>query len=150
MNITLIIMTTVLLLTVISPFALYYAQELAKKKDYSKHRKLQNIIYTTCVIGVLSLEVLIRLSGGSGSIASTSKYFGTTFFNLILISHILVAIASYMLWTFLIITSNRKFKKELPGNFSKKHKQIGITIFYGLVYTAITAVLVYMMSLNLV
>lgn len=150
MNITQIIMTAVLLLTVISPFVLYYAQQVAKKKDYLKHQKLQNIIYIICVVGVLSLEVLIRFSGGSGSLASTSRYYGTTFFFLVLTSHILVAVASYCLWTFLIITSNRKFRKELPGKFSKTHKRIGITIFFGLVYTAITAILVYSMSLNLI
>ncbi|MHC5202742.1 DUF420 domain-containing protein [Myroides sp. LJL119] len=150
MNLSLFIMTTVLILTVISPFALYYAQQIAKKKDYSKHRKLQNIIFIVCVIGVLSLEILIRFSGGSGSLASTGKYFGTTFFSLILISHILVAVGSYILWTYLIIVSNRKFKKTLPGKFSKTHKQIGILIFFGLLYTAITAVMVYSMSLNLV
>lgn len=150
MNITLIIMTAVLLLTVISPFVLYYAQQVAKKKDYLKHQKLQNIIYTICVLGVLSLEVLIRFSGGSGSLASTGRYYGTTLFFLVLASHILVAVGSYCLWTFLIIASNRKFRKELPGKFSKTHKRIGIIIFFGLVYTAITAILVYCMSLNLV
>ena len=76
MNIALTIMTAVLLLTLFSPFGLYYGVKLAIKKDYVAHRKIQNIIFIVCVLGVLSLEVLIRYSGGSGSLASESKYYG--------------------------------------------------------------------------
>lgn len=150
MNITLTIMTAVLLLTLFSPFGLYYGVKLAKKKDYVAHKKIQNIIFIICVLGVLSLEILIRYSGGSGSLASESNYYGTGFFTAILVSHILVAVLTYILWTVLIIMSNRKFQKTLPGNFSKNHKRTGLIIFGGLIYTAITALMVYLMSLNLV
>lgn len=150
MNFTIIIMTAVLLLTLFSPLGLYYGIKLARKKNYDAHKSIQNIIYIICVLGVLCLEVLIRYSGGSGSLISESKYYRTTIFSTILISHILVAMLTYILWTVLIILSNRKFQKHLPGTFSKNHKKIGLTIFGGLIYTAITALAVYMMSLNLV
>lgn len=150
MNIALTIMTAVLLLTLFSPFGLYYGVKLAIKKDYVAHRKIQNIIFIVCVLGVLSLEVLIRYSGGSGSLASESKYYGTVFFTVVLVSHILVAVLTYILWAVLIIMSNRKFQKTLPGKFSKNHKRTGLIVFGGLIYTAITALMVYMMSLNLV
>ncbi|HLV92673.1 MAG TPA: DUF420 domain-containing protein [Aequorivita sp.] len=150
MNLTIAIMTAVMLLTLISPFGVYYAVKLAKKQDYTGHRKFQNIIFFICVLGVLALEVLIRYSGGSGSLASKSNYYGTGFFTFTLVSHIIVAVLTYLLWTVLIIISNRKFQKTLPGKFSKTHKQIGIIVFIGLIYTAISALAVYLMSLNLV
>jgi uncharacterized membrane protein YozB (DUF420 family) len=143
-------MTAVMLLTLISPFGVYYAVLLARKKEYETHRKIQNIIFLICVLGVLALEVLIRYSGGSGSLASNSAYYGTRFFTVTLVSHILVAILTYLVWAILIILSNRKFQKSLPGKFSKIHKKVGVLIFGGLIYTAITALMVYMMSLNLV
>lgn len=150
MNFSIFIMTAVLLLTLFSPFGVYYGVQQAKKNEYKTHRKIQNIIYFFCVLGVLALEVLIRYSGGSGSLVSGSNYYGTNFFTITLVSHIIVAVLTYLLWTILIIISNLKFRKSLPGKFSKTHKKLGYIIFGGLVYTAITALVVYLMSLNLV
>ena len=56
MNVTITIMTAVLLLTLFSPFGVYYGVKIAKKKDYKAHRKIQNIIFIVCVVGVLALE----------------------------------------------------------------------------------------------
>ena len=150
MNTTLIIMTSVLLITLFSPFGVYYGVKRAKKKDYKNHRKIQNIIFIVCVIGVLSLEGLINSGGGSGSLASTSNYYSTNFYKITLFSHIIIAILSYLLWTILIIVSNIKYKKSLPGKLSKFHKTLGYAIFGGLVYTAVTALAVYVMTLNLI
>lgn len=150
MNLTIIIMTAVLIITLFSPFGVYYGVKLAKKNDYKSHRRIQNIIFLICVIGVLALEGLVNSAGGSGSLASKSEYYNTAFFTITLTSHIIVAILSYLLWTVQIILSNLKFHKKLPGKFSKTHKKLGYTIFWGLTYTAITALLVYLMTLNLV
>ena len=120
MNLTVTIMTAVLLLTLFSPFGVYYGVKIAKKKDYKAHRKIQNIIFIVCVIGVLALEGLIRSEGGSGSLASSSNFY------------------------------DNKFQKSLPGKLSKFHKTTGYIIFGGLIYTAITALLVYMMTLNII
>ena len=150
MDMTITIMTAVMLLTFFSPFGVYYAVKLAKKKDYKSHRKIQNIIYVICVIGVLALEGLIRSGGGSGSLASSSSYYHTSFFKITLYSHIIVAVLTYLLWTILIIISNIRFQKNLPGKLSKLHKKLGKVIFGGLIYTAITALAIYLMTLNIV
>lgn len=150
MNITIVIMTAVLLLTLLTPFAVYYGVKIAKQKDFKSHRKIQNIIFIICIIGLLTLEGLIRSKGGSGSLASSSKHYHTSFFKITLYSHIIVAVLSYLLWAVLIIFSNLKFNKNLPGTFSKAHKSLGYIIFGGLTYTAITALIVYLMTLNLV
>lgn len=150
MSLKIFIMTAVLLITLLSPFGVYYGVQLAKKKDYKTHRKIQNIVFFVCIVGVLALEGLIRATGGSGSLASQSDYYHTGFFKITLFSHIIVAILSYLLWTIVIIISNVKFRKSLPGSFSKSHRILGYIIFAGLVYTAITALAVYLMTLNLI
>lgn len=150
MNVAIIIMTLVLFITLFSPFGVYYGIKLARKKDYKSHRRIQNIIFIVCVVGVLALEGLINSSGGSGSIASESAYYNTKFFKYTLFSHIIVAILSYLIWFVLIVISNISYRKSLPGKLSKFHKKTGIIIFGGLVYTAVTALIVYIMSLNLV
>lgn len=146
-----IIMTSVLIITLFSPFGVYYGIQLAKKKkDYKAHRKIQNLIFLVCVVGVLALEGLINAAGGSGSLASKSHYYDTSFFKYTLFSHIIIAVLSYLLWLVLIIVSNFSFQKKLPGKLSKFHKKTGYVIFGGLIYTALSALLVYLMSLNLV
>lgn len=150
MNMTITIMTLVMILTFFTPFGVYYGVHLAKKKDYAAHRKIQNIIFLICVVGVLALEGLIQNEGGSGSLAKSSDYYETSFFKYTLFSHIIVAVLSYLLWAILIVISNLKYKKSLPGKFSKWHKTIGQIVLYGLVYTAISALAVYLMTLNLV
>ena len=139
-----------MLLTLLSPFGVYYAVTLAKKKDYKRHKKIQNITFYISVLGVLALEILIRYSGGSGSLASNSAYYGTSFYTITLVSHIFVAVLTYLLWTILLILSNRKFRSSLPGKFSKIHKRVGIIVFVGLIYSATSALAVYMMTLNIV
>jgi|SRR5699024_3806994 len=150
MNTAVFIMTAVLGLTLFSPFGVYYGIKIARKKEYNSHRKIQNIIFLLCVVGVLALEGLIRYSGGSGSLATKSEYYGTSFFSITLISHIIVAVLTYLLWAILIIFSNRKYRKTLPGKISKIHKKLGYFIFGGLIYTAITALIIYLMTLNLI
>lgn len=150
MNWSLLIMTIVLLLTLIAPFGVFYAIKQAKKSNYLKHRKIQNLIFIVCLIGLLALEALIRFSGGSGSLASQSAYYETSFFKITLFSHIIIAVLSYLLWIFLMISSNRKYPRQLPGDFSKAHKIMGYAIFAGLIYTAVTALAIYLMTLNLI
>lgn len=150
MNLSVFVMTAVLFITLASPFGVFYGVKLARQKSYDRHRKIQNLIFLVCVLGVIALEALIKSSGGSGSIAKESVYYSTKFFRYTLFSHIVVAILSYLLWAFLILISNLKFKKSLPGSLSGFHRKMGYILFGGLVYTAITALIVYLMSLNLV
>lgn len=150
MNLAIIIMTAVLVITLSSPIGVYLGVNAAKKKDFKSHRKIQNVIFIICVLGVLVLEGLIKSVGGSGSLASQSDYYGTNFFKYTLFSHIIVAILSYLIWAILIVVSNIAYTKSLPGKLSNFHKIVGFVIFIGLVYTAITALLVYLMTLNLI
>jgi len=139
-----------MLLTLFSPFAVYYAVTLAKKNKFKTHRKIQNIVFFIGIGGVVLLEGLIRYEGGSGSIASQSSYYEHDFFKKILIAHIIGAVLTYLLWIFLIIISTIKFQKNLPGKFSGTHKILGYIVFVGLIYTAVTALAIYLLTLDLV
>ncbi len=150
MNLTVFIMTTVMVITFFSPFGVWYGVKIAKKSNYPSHRKIQNIIFLICVVGVLALEGLIRSGGGSGSLAAESNYYGTGIFTFTLASHIIIAVLSYLFWTVLVILSNIKYQNTLPGKLSNMHKKLGYAIFGGLVYTAASALAIYLMTLNLV
>ena len=143
-------MTTVLIVTLVAPVFSYYAIKKARQKDFKTHKKIQTIVYAFCIAAVLVLELLIRFSGGSGSMFKDSSHVDNPVFKTILIAHIIGAVLTYIVWTFLIIKSRLKFQKTLPGKFSVTHKSLGIIVFIGLVYTGVTALIVYLMTLDFV
>lgn len=150
MDYTFIIMTAVLAVTLVAPIFIYYAIKKAKQKDFKTHKKIQTVVYGVCIAAILTLELLIRFSGGSGSMFEDSSYADSKVFKTILIAHIIGAVLTYIVWTFLIIKSHRKFTKTLPGNFSNTHKVLGISVFIGLIYTGVSAFVVFLMTFDFI
>lgn len=143
-------MTGVLAVTLVAPIFSYFAIKKAKQKDFKTHKKVQTIVFIFCLAAVLVLELYIRFSGGSGSMFKNSSHAGTSVFKTILTAHIIGAVLTYILWTFLIIKSGLQFQKTLPGKFSPAHKTLGTSVFIGLVYTGVTALVVYLMTLDFI
>lgn len=133
-----------LILSILAPFILLYAVSFIKKKEYKTHIKIQKRLFWTCIAALLILEIQIRISGGSGSLIYNSEYTSTPFFKFILIAHIIGAVLTYILWGITVFISSKKWKrrKTLPGSFSTIHKRLGYIIFSGLIYIAVTALIV--------
>src|SRR5690625_5904479 len=139
MNTTLTILIAMLVISTVAPFVSIYAITLIAKKEYAKHIRIQKTIFWICVAGVVILELKIRFSGGSGSLIADSPYVDAPFFIFLLWAHIIGAVATYLIWAFLIFWSDNKFTKTLPGRSSKLHKRLGYTTIIGLFYPVISA-----------
>ncbi len=148
MNTPFIIIVGMLTLSMLAPFISLYAVSLIKKKNISKHIKIQKRLFWICVAAVLILEIQIRLAGGSGSLVANSDYTGTIFFKSILIAHIIGAVSTYIIWGFTIYGANKNLKNKLTltGKYSITHKKLGYITIFGLFYTAITAWIVCTMA----
>lgn len=148
MNITLSIIVGMLILSIAAPFISLYAVSQIKKKNLDVHVKIQKRLFWTCIVALIILEVQIRVSGGSGSLVSNSKYTGTLFFNSLLIAHIIGAVITYIFWGITVFSANKNLKKKktLPGKYSTVHKKLGYGTIIGLFYTAITAAIVCTMA----
>lgn len=144
MNMTLIIIIGMLILSILAPFIALYAVSLIKAKKYNEHVRIQKRLFWACILGVLILELQVRVSGGSGSLVQDSAYLQSPFFKGILIAHIIGAVLTYIVWAVMLFISNRKYKKSktLPGIFSKTHRKLGYATIAGLFYTGITACIV--------
>jgi hypothetical protein len=57
-----------------------------------------------------------------------------------------MASVNYGLWTGLAIASWRRFGAALPGAFSRRHRQLGWTVFAGLAFTALSATGMYVLA----
>ena len=136
------------MVTLVAPFFALRAVSLAKKKNYIKHIQIQKNTFWACIAAVLVLEGLIRFGGGSGSLVKDSSYLHTAFFKYTLIFHIIGAVLTYFIWGISLFLANKKHKKRktLPGQFSTIHRTLGYITIVGLFYTAITALMVYMMA----
>ncbi|MCO5259827.1 MAG: DUF420 domain-containing protein [Crocinitomicaceae bacterium] len=140
--------TVILFLTLISPFVEVYAVKFVKNGELAKHAKIQKTLFLVCMTALVVLEMQIRVAGGSGSIVKHSEYYGTPIFKGILIAHIIGAVLTYLIWAILVLISSFKFRKKhrFEGNFGKTHKKLGMITIIGLFYTAITALIVYLLT----
>ena len=132
-----------LALSLAAPFVALYGAKQIRNGNMNALMKIQKGLFFTCVGGVILLELLIRISGGSGSLVQDSPYKHTWYFKPILIAHIIGAVLTYIVWAYTIFKTNKNFKKkEIPGQFSAVHRKLGYFIIFGLFYTGITAFIV--------
>ncbi len=105
--------------------------------------RLQMALWIIMLINLLLLEGPIRLSGGSGSLVAGSPYEGTALLSVLFVLHIVPAVATYLLWSGLVIVSYRRRGTPFLGSFSPRHKVVGKIVLGGLLWTAISACFVY-------
>lgn len=132
--------------SLIAPGVAIYSVRRAKQRRYVQHRNLQLALLAFCWLAVLLLELKIRSSGGSGALikSAATEYQGMA--RQLLLIHIGVAVLTYGLWTALVVLSWRRFRTQLPGAFSRRHRQLGWLIVSGLGFTTISATLMYVLT----
>ncbi|HMW75773.1 MAG TPA: DUF420 domain-containing protein [Saprospiraceae bacterium] len=138
-----VIIVSNLVITVLAPLVAVYAVGLARQGQHTRHLRVQKVLFGVCMSMLVIFELLIRASGGSGSLVEHSTHYGQWYFKLILVSHIVGAVLTYIIWAVMVVLASRKWKRgQLPGKFSVTHKRLGYVTMIGLWYTAVTAVIV--------
>ncbi|MBU1659772.1 DUF420 domain-containing protein [bacterium] len=123
------------------PFLMGAAIFMAVKKQYELHYKMQLAIFIVTLIVVVIFEIGVRISGGFSAFMqeSSANYSWMVSF---LIVHILVAIASVIMWTILIYTAVKQYKLQTQS-FVKSHKKLGKIVYLGMSLTSAMGVLIY-------
>jgi putative membrane protein len=129
--------------TLLAPVFATASIPMARQGRYESHRRIQTWLLGVCYVAVLALEIRIRLAGGSGRLLAGSPYAGTTLLATIATVHIGGAVATYLLWGWLLFASRKAFRKTLPGAFARSHRLCGWLIILGLWFTAVSASAVY-------
>jgi putative membrane protein len=122
-----------------APFAAYASVRRVRRGEHRAHRAIQIATLVVCWIAVLALELRIRLGGGSGSLVATAPLELQPAARALLLVHIAFAIATFGVWTWLVVASSRRFTRALPGSFSRRHKRAGKLVIGGLCFTAASA-----------
>jgi hypothetical protein len=133
------LVTAIYLINLAAPVVAYASIRRARAREHDRHRAAQVALLVACWIAVLALEIRIRIAGGSGvflalapaALAHAARgLFGV---------HVTVAVATYLVWTSLAISSWRRYRASLPGSFSRLHRRLGRWVFRGLCFNALSA-----------
>lgn len=130
----------VMLINILAPFIMLFSFKQARKKNLSAHKRTQLWLLIICFSAVMALEFNIRIEGGA---LVKGMYAGTTLYKWILGLHVTGAVLTYIIWAYLAWKSFKQFNVGLPGKFSNSHKKIGWFICWGMWFTSISALAVY-------
>jgi hypothetical protein len=140
------VVTATYVVTLCAPVAAYVSIRLARLRDHERHRLVQAVLLVLCWFSVLAIELRIRLGGGSGVFVERAPPALVEAAHRLLGVHIVVAVATYALWTWLVVASWRRYQAILPGRFSRGHRRLGMAVFGGLCFTAASASGIFMMA----
>lgn len=140
------VVTASYVVTLAAPVAAYIAIRLARVRDHDRHRLIQAVLLAVCWLGVIGIELRLRLAGGAGAFIETAPVALLAWARGILWVHIVVAVATYGVWTWLVVVSWRRYETALPGRFSRLHRRLGTAVFGGLCFTAASASGVFMLA----
>ncbi len=125
------------------PFMLFFSIRWAVKGEIKKHFISQVIIFVLTLVFVVIFEAGMRLSGGFQEYLKASPV-SYNFFISFLIVHILVAIATFNLWSYQLISSVKAYRKgTLTGEVAKKHKKLARILVIGIFVTIAQGVGIY-------
>src|SRR5262245_26271913 len=102
--------------------ALVYAIRQAKMKRYLRHRAVMLATLLVLALILVVFEVHLRASGGARGIFEQSRFADTTALTAAIYIHILFAVSTVVAWTTLAILSLVKYRRSLPGDFSRIHR----------------------------
>ncbi|HEX6738016.1 MAG TPA: DUF420 domain-containing protein [Vicinamibacteria bacterium] len=141
-----LLVDAVLAVNLAAPAAMAWSFRLARRRRFARHRRVQLGLLALCLLAVAGLEVHIRLAGGSGSLVGGSAFAGTALFRGVFAAHVGGAVLTYLAWGLLAWASNRRFGRALPGPFSATHRRLGLAVFAGMCFTALSASAIYLLG----
>lgn len=139
-------MDLVVIIVVLLPLLVLGAIAFAKKGFYKTHALLQTVIFIVSVIVVGYFEYGVRIGGGFELFAKQSSIDHTALL-VVLVTHITIAALTLLLWCYVIYSAIREYSNNrLPGaGASLSHIMWGKRLYLGIVLTAATGALVYLL-----
>lgn len=129
----------------IIPALAYSINLVRRRKAYARHKNFQISLGAVLLLVIIVFEVYIRLFGWR-QYAAVSPYFDTILFPFLAV-HIVLATATVVLWTWLIVTALKNFPHPpVPNHFSARHRKVAWLGSLLMMGTAVTGWLFYYMA----
>jgi len=130
----------------LAPIVALMAAAAARYGMETRHMRIQLALWVVMMANLFMLEGHIRLSGGSGSLTAGSPWVGTGLMRTAFLLHIGPAVLTYLAWSWLVVVSWRRRAVPGLGAFSDRHRLMGKLVIGGLVWTALSACVVYTLT----
>jgi len=130
----------------IAPIWALAAAAAARRGERTRHMRLQVGLWLAMLVNLFLLEGLIRFSGGSGSLMAGSPWADTTTLEVAFLLHVVPAVATYLLWSWLVVVTWRRWKSPAMRDFAPRHRLFGKLVIAGLAWTALSACFVYYLT----
>ena len=138
-------MDFVTLIVVFLPLIVFASILLARKGHYVLHALTQNVIFIAAVIVLGYFELGVRVGGGFDAFMEGSGV-SHTYASIVLVMHILIALAMLFYWILTVLNANIQFKRGLiPGAKSRHHKLLAAKTFIAIVFTSFSGIWVYLL-----
>lgn len=131
-------------LFILLPLVMPLGFRLAQKRRLALHRTVQAAFLATMTVAVAALELDIRIKGGTGALGGSAVSTPRPLVRALLLVHLLIAVTTWVAWSWLVLRSWGRFGSTLPGGFSLAHRRWGRRIWLGVGATAATGTLLYL------
>jgi putative membrane protein len=137
-----LVIDLVVVLFAVLPFALMATIRLASKRRFQTHRTLQILLFSCAFLVTLALEVDLRMTDLL-VITKQRPMYGSMLTKTIFLVHVVIAVLTFLSWLTLLLRSKRRFRQNLPGEFSRQHRLWGQIVLVGVTLTSITGITLY-------
>jgi putative membrane protein len=135
-----------LMVFIVLPLVMPFGFRLARRNELGRHRTVQVAFLLVMTLAVVTLEVDIRLQGGSGALAGRVVGVPSAAVRGFLAVHLAIAVTTWIAWVTLVVRSWRRFRRTLPGDFSAGHRKWGRRVWLGVAATAATGTVLYVLA----
>jgi uncharacterized membrane protein YozB (DUF420 family) len=135
-------MDTVIVLLTLLPLLMLVAFRFARRGRAALHRNMQVATLVMVLLVVVLFELDVRLSGGKAAFLAHNPARASTVES-ILRFHIAVATFTFLAWLGLAAVSWPRFRRSLPGTFTRIHRLLGKVTFAGACLLSSTGALMY-------
>ncbi len=104
----------------------YSIFEVRKRKNYRRHKLVQITLSSILLIAILAFEVDLQLFTDWRELAQPSQFYESGWVDRALYIHLLFAIPTPLVWTYVVVQALRKFETPpTPNAHSSQHRIAG-------------------------
>ena len=138
-------MDLMILVIALLPFALYLGIIWARRGLYDLHRWFQWLLFVLAVVVVGWFEYGVRAGGGFARYARLADLPDWLLIGF-LILHVIIAVLTLYWWVRTLLQAERNWRsRNLPGGYSLRHIRNGWRTAWGIFFTSLTGVWVYLL-----
>lgn len=115
----------------------------ARQEFYQLHKTVQILLFSTTSLTLALFAYYVHFIVGFDALLKQSRLDASYAF-LVLVIHILLSVGTMIFWLFTLSYAISDYKRyALPGVYSEAHKRSGRRVFYAIIATSVSTMILY-------